>query len=350
MHHPANIPIAPIILTFLIATAILCPAQTTNQDTLKILCFGDLFLGSWAVDAIDTNGADYPFCRTRPLLQSADLTMANLEGPFTTCTDTFLTKEYAFKMPPRICKGLAPAGITALNLANNHILDFGFPGLEETTATLSSHGILSFGVGKSFSEAYQPARLTIKHTNLAIFGYSTTFPKEFWADSTHGGTAFPYRELVIDALTSAQNYSNLIIVHVHWGAELHQTPKPYQTELAHLLVDYGADVVFGHHAHVPLGVEIYQGVPVFYGLGNYAFASYSQNAKGMAGEVTFVGDSLIAGKIIPLNVTNEEVEFRPTILTGDAKQQFIQHVASLSDSLNNYKKIFDMEGNLLLAN
>ena len=107
-------------------------------------------------------------------------------------------------------------------------------------------------------------------------------------------------------------------------------------------------MVFGHHAHVPLGVEIYRGAPIFYGLGNFAFGSYSDQAKGMAAEVGVAGDKVVAGRIIPLNVNNVEVEFSPALLKGAAKAQFIQHISSLSDSLNS-RSVIDPNGNLILS-
>ena len=336
------------LLIWLTICLLLTVKCSYTQDTLKILSFGDLFLGSWAVEAVDTNGIDYPFRSTIPLIRSADLVMANLEGPFTDHSDTLMEKEYAFRVPPRMCQSLAAAGINAVTLANNHILDFGFPGLDETFYTLSSEGITAFGAGHSFHEAYQPAQVTIKGTNIALFGFSTTFPKEFWADSLHGGTAFPYQQVVTNALSNAQHVADLIIVHIHWGEELQPTPKEYQIDLAHLFVDSGADVVFGHHAHVPLGVEIYNGAPIFYGLGNFAFGSYSAKAKGMGAEVRMVENRITSGRIIPLNVNNIDVEFSPTPLEGDDKRQFIQHIVALSDSLNP-RPVIDHLGNLIMS-
>jgi len=331
------------VISVVAVLATLAPAQ----DTLRIVSFGDLYLGSWAVEAVDTNGIDYPFRSTKSLIQSADLVMANLEGPLTNHSQTMMDKEYTLRVPPRLCESLTAAGFTAVNLANNHILDFGLPGLEETLQTLSSHNILAFGAGLTYSEAFQPVRITIKRVRIAIFGFTTTYPQEFWADTGRGGTAFPYQESLSKVLKEARQTSDLIIVHIHWGAEHREEPKDYQVELGHLMVDLGADVVFGHHAHIPMGVEIYHDAPIFYGLGNYAFASYSDKAKGMAAEVDVVGDRVVAGRIVPLNVRNVEVEFCPTELKGDDKSQFIQHIMALSEALN-HRAVISSAGDLLL--
>jgi poly-gamma-glutamate capsule biosynthesis protein CapA/YwtB (metallophosphatase superfamily) len=326
------------------------PFQVTfAQDTLKVISFGDTYLGSWVVAAIDTNGWDYPFRETRILIQSADLAMVNLEGPLTDCSEPFMEKQYTLRVPPRMCQALVAAGIYAVTMANNHILDFGFPGLEETFKTLSANNISFCGAGMTLPEAYQPTYLTIKETKVALIGYSVVFPSEFWADKSHGGTAFPYQEKVIEALKTAHSKADMIIVQVHWGEELRDNPKHYQTDLAHLLVDHGANVVFGHHAHIPLGIEIYKGVPIFYGLGNFAFGTYSEKARGMGAEVTLVGKKVISGKIIPLNVLNEEVEFSPKVLEGNSKQQFIQNINTISAALNHTRTVLDNNGNLILS-
>ena len=322
---------------------------TFAQDTLKIISFGDTYLGSWVVAAIDTNGWDYPFRRTQTFIQSADLAMVNLEGPFTDCSEPFMEKQYTLRVPPRMCQALVTAGIDAVTMANNHILDFGFPGLEETFKTLSANKISACGAGMTLPEAYQPTYLTIKGTKVAVLGYSVVFPSEFWADKSHGGTAFPYQERVIEALQTAHTKADVVIVQVHWGEELRDTPKPYQTDLAHLLVDQGANVIFGHHAHIPLGIEIYKGVPIFYGLGNFAFGTYSEKAKGMGAEVTLTGNKVISGRIIPLNVFNEEVEFSPTVLEDNSKQQFIHNINTISTALNHGRNVLDDDGNLILT-
>ncbi len=104
------------------------------QDTLILGATGDIMLGSWLIEVLSEQGADYPYREILPVLQAADLLVGNLESPFLSDTTGVVKAEktYTFAVPPGIVETLTAGGFDLVGLANNHILDFGPAGLFET--------------------------------------------------------------------------------------------------------------------------------------------------------------------------------------------------------------------------
>ncbi len=312
----------------------------------RIVFVGDIYLGSWAEDFIDKYGIDYPFRGCRELFREADLVVGNLEGPIASGGDAF-PKEFNMRSPPGSEKSLAQANIRAVTLANNHILDYGAVGLEETFRNLESSNIRYFGAGMNRRAALEPAVLEIKGKSFAFLGFSATFPKEFWATDSTAGTAFPWREDLEEAIPRCDGEYDVVVASFHWGAELQDTAKDYQIELAHLCIDLGADLVVGHHPHIPQGVEIYRGVPILYSLGNFSFASYSENARvGLAAAVDFWQGNPVGVQVSPLNVYNAEVNFQPRLLGKSQTADYIRRLNILSQELNGGKIVLLSTGKL----
>ncbi|MCF7811241.1 CapA family protein [bacterium] len=321
----------------------------TQNETTDLIFVGDIFLGNWAVEFLEKEGFDYPFNGCRDIFTTVDLTVGNLENPITTSGEPIVEKQFFLKAPPGIEMGLFNANIRAVNLANNHILDYGFEGLNNTRNYLDKAGVKYFGAGDNLREALQPATLSIKGKTFAFLGFSATFPEEFWATDTSAGTAFPMEEDVISAVSNCAKDYDVLIVSFHWGAEKMDSTKDYQIDLAHLCIDNGADLVIGHHPHVVQGIEIYKFVPIYYSLGNFAFASYSESAKiGMLAKVSFKDNQVATAEALPLNVYNEEVNFQPIPLHQSQRPEFYKYMNKLSARLNDGREVVSEEGMLLL--
>jgi len=295
-------------------------ADETSEPpaVVRIVAVGDMMIGSWSGDLLHEHGSSYPFLRTASYLQDAEIATGNLEGPHCT-VGTAEVKEYTYRMPPELLDGYAWAGFDVLSVGNNHAMDFGPECFLENIAEIRKRGMEICGGGRNVDEANQPAVIERKGIKVAFLGYSTTFPEEAWAGPDTAGTAFPKRGRLIQAVRSAAAENDLVVVQFHWGAQGRSDPKDYQVALAHLVIDHGADLVIGHHAHVLLGVEAYKGKLIFYGLGNFTFASFAERAKtSVIASVTLDrhGD-LVRAEVVPINVNNHEVELQPVPLPGD---------------------------------
>jgi len=275
-----------IILTLFIGLSFSLQAQ--KSDTISIIGVGDIMLGTAypSVKYLPVNNDCEPLLsEVVPILQDADVTFGNLEGCFlnagpTTknCKDTL--KCYAFRMPDKYVNCLSNAGFTVMSLANNHSGDFGMDGRINTMRLLDSVGIEYGGLEiKPTAEfiidsvkygfiAFAPIRATLDMLNLKV-------------------AAEKVKEL------KAKN--DIVIVSFHGGAEgrehEHVTREVEEFygedrgnvyEFAHLMIDAGADIIFGHGPHVTRGIEVYKNRFIAYSLGN--FSTYARfNLSGPNG-------------------------------------------------------------------
>ena len=324
------------------------PARSIKSNPgISLAAVGDVMLGSWVIPVLAEHGADYPFKKTYRYLETADVAIANLEAPFTEDTVAF-EKKFNFKVPPKYARGLLSGGFDVVTLANNHIMDFGEGGLLSTIQTLDRIGIKHCGAGQDLHEAHQPAVIESNGKKIAFFGYSMTFPTEFYARKDSSGTAYPEPELMQHALEVWENFVDFTVVSFHWSAEKRDTPKDYQTYFAHLAIDSGADLILGHHPHVLQGIELYKNRLIAYSLGNFAFGSYSKNAvDSIILKVYLNDDGLQYAQCIPINVDNREIEFQPALLNGKRKEAVLSNLSKLSLDLNNGRNILDDSGIIL---
>lgn len=315
---------------------------------LSVTAVGDLMMSSWIINVVRQKGVDYPFDSTRALLKSSDFAIANLEAPLSDSGVPFEGKKFTFKVPPEFAAGIKNAGIDVLNLANNHILDFGSEGLRNTISTLDSMQLYHIGAGVDGNSACAPTIVDYFGIRIAFLGFSMTFPKEFWASDTTCGTCYPYERKFQRLVQQCEQDADLTIVSFHWGAEKRTTPKEYQIYYAHKAIDLGADLVLGHHPHVLQGLELYKNRLIAYSLGNYVFASYSEDARdSIVLQALITPNGLLSARARPVSVYNADVDFQPHLLYGKERSAVLQRLNELSFDLNNGRNVLNMDGFIL---
>jgi poly-gamma-glutamate synthesis protein (capsule biosynthesis protein) len=252
-------------------------------------------------------GWDLPYTKrtggggaVRHLLRGADIAVANFENP---APDSFRyhTHGTVFSADPELIAGLAHAGIDVVSLANNHIGDAGRAGVLQTRSNLSRFGIKFAGAGANLAQARQPAILSAGGIKVAILGYDT-IAKGYCATATKAGSAqLSARTVKADVAAARRAGAQLVIVYPHWGTEYDPTPFAGQRAVAHAIIDAGADIVIGNHAHWAGGMEVYKGRPIWYALGNFVFdQTWSEpTMEGMTLELTFRGKTLVQVRMRP---------------------------------------------------
>ncbi len=309
------------------------PAISGADDGLiTILAVGDIYLGGSVNPYLKQNGYSYPFEPTKNILKDSDITVANLEAPLTQRPDAFMQKEFILKMDPEVAGAIKAAGFGVVTLANNHIMDYGQDGLQDTIKLLDKADLKHVGAGKDLKDARTPAIVGIKNKKIAFLAYSKVFPEEFYATRESGGTAQGIFEYVRYDIMEIKKQVDFVIVSFHWGEELTKYPKEYQIKLAHIAIDSGASVIIGHHPHVVQGIERYKNGLIFYSLGNFVFGSVGQSMpEGMIAIVKFSNNRIDSAEIIPLNVNNKEVLFQPKPLQGERAENAIKNIQEISD-------------------
>ena len=280
------------------------PTYNATTTTLKkrpwtLLAGGDVLL-----DLTEPEGVD-PFTKVEPSLSSADVAIVNLEMAITERGEPY-DKEFVFRAPGSAALTLAGAGIDVVSLANNHILDFGSEGLEDTISVLDEVGILRPGAGANNAEAYAPRVLVLDNEiRVAFVSASAIIPGGFSAGAERPGIADAKWAIprVLAAVRAAASGNDVVVVSIHWGVERATCPSQDQRGLAQQLIEAGANLILGHHPHVLQPIETFDRTVIAYSLGNFAW----HPRYGITGD-TGVLEIFFDGPIV------EGYQFHPHIL------------------------------------
>ncbi|HEY3253040.1 MAG TPA: CapA family protein [Polyangiaceae bacterium] len=250
-----------------------------GDERVTLSFVGDILLDSAPGRAI-SRGQD-PFAPTAALLKASDLSLGNLECPVAT-SGAAVDKIYTFRAAPSTLPLLAQY-FAAVSVANNHSGDYGREAFRETLDQLTAARLPYFGGGRDLSEAHRPLVLEKRGLKIALLGYDDYHPRSFEAAPDRPGVAWAEDEQIIwDIARARRAGANIVLPFLHWGWENEPGPSARQRELAHALIDAGADAVIGSHPHVTQGAEMYRGKPIVYSLGNFVFdlLDRPENADG----------------------------------------------------------------------
>ncbi|MGE5326733.1 MAG: CapA family protein [Deltaproteobacteria bacterium] len=244
----------------------------------------------------------YPFEKIGPTLKAADLAFANLESPI---SDMGKNKGhlYSFRADPRVMEGLDFAGFDVLSLANNHSDDWGALALVDTIDRLRGAGIRPVGAGRNDLEAHYPVILNLHGVRIAFLANVDVPPKEATAGLDRPGVAWLVPDRALADIRFARPLADLVIVSLHWGIEYMRKPQKSQVELAHKMIDAGADLIVGGHPHVTQPLEEYKGKYIAYSLGNFIFDQHDPPTHhGLMLKVTLDGKKISSVKDIPIDI------------------------------------------------
>ena len=293
-------------------------AKPPADDIIVINAGGDVsYANGWnGEDVCDKMGAEL-FASIRPLLAQGDLNFANLETPFTEATPA-VQKEFIIVSKPHRLKWLTDAGFNLFSNANNHSMDAGKQGLQDTLALLASltseeRPLVWAGTGVTSDEAKEVKIFTPKGKRTKV---------AFMALGNNGSNlvASVYAKDVPERIKAAAASADVVIVSAHHGTEYQHVPSPETVRMYHGFIDAGAKIVFAHHPHVIQGVERYNGGVIFYSLGNLSFNSktkrhHETGAKlySMLGRVVVKNGQIDSVGAFPLYANNTE----PLVVGGE---------------------------------
>jgi len=245
----------------------------------KILITGDFCPIGRNVLKIENN--DYSvFGDFVQFLGKVDFSVTNLESPLTLCENKNTKAGPNIRINPKAAKMLSSIGFRLVTLANNHILDYGKQGIEDTITYCEQAKLDYVGAGKNIEEAKKPYITVINNIKVGFLNFAEN---EFCAATENDYGANPIN--IINNhydIKKTKEQVDVLFVIVHGGREYYQLPTPQQRERYRFYIDSGADIVVGHHTHCYSGYEIYKKKPIFYSLGNFIFdASRKKNRNGL---------------------------------------------------------------------
>ena len=310
-----------------------------------MLCLGDILLVNEAERHILAKGTGYPFEKIKDDLRKYDFIFGNMEAPITVRGTAFTNKAYSFRVKPGAALCLRDLKIDAVSISNNHLMDYGGEGMDDTISFLDGLNIRHSGGGKNLAASRRPARLKYGSTEIYILSYCNRPPSEYYASASTPGIAPLDIRMIREDIASYKTRDNIVLISLHWGIEHTHEPLPEQVSAAHEIIDAGADGIIGHHPHWPQGIEQYRGRPIIYSLGNFINGYYNPVEKNnIAVGLYFVGNRLEKIKILPVSGQNRKIKFQPSVLTGKPADETLGLIQNLSKNLNTDLQIRDNYG------
>lgn len=293
-----------------------------SHEPITLAFVGDMHAEGGIRSALNSDPASL-LAGMQPAFDQADLVVGNVETAITTGGKA-VNKKYVFRAPPSFLTALSEGGIDIATVANNHGMDYGASGFQDTLTAFGDSKLGLVGAGKDEAEAYSPDIVTVKGVKVAVIGATQVLDAEFissWtASPTQPGLASAkQQDRLVAAVHDAKAQADVVVVFLHWGTERSQCPNPSQKEIAPKLAAAGAQIVVGSHAHVLVGGGYDGATFVNYGLGNFLF--YSGNRGGpqtqTGVQLVTVTDGKVTGDTwLPAKIGTNDL---PTLLEGEKK-------------------------------
>ena len=264
-------------------------------DTITISCTGDIMLDRGVRKRIETVGMDGLFSSSiDSIFRSSDYVIGNLECPATKVKAPAY-KKFVFRAEPEWLESLRKHGFTHLNLANNHSIDQGRRGLQDTHENILKAGMTPIGAGKDMEAAARPVLIDNSIRPVYLIASNRLIPENFaYLPNEFSISQEPFDTLLTRvARMRATEPSAVIVVSLHWGWEHQLQPTAMQRVQARQLADAGANALVCHHTHTLQTMEQYHGCHIFYSIGNFIFDQYKPiNAKAAIVQLVITADDV----------------------------------------------------------
>jgi len=281
--------------------------------------------------------ARYPLQRVAPVIRSADIAFANLETPLSDRA----RHNGAFRTPTVFADGLRWAGFDVVSTANNHALDAEGEGLADTKEALWRAGVGAVGTGMNLEDARRPFIVERNGIRVGFLGYAqfVNGGSSNFAQPDRPGVAPLDPFLIEEDIRHLRDQVDYVVLSFHWAIENSQETHPMAREFAHRMVDAGADIILGHHPHVPRGVETYKGKVIFYSFGNLIFGhAHDYWMDNYLARLTLGPDAVQQVEILPVAGRGTALS-QPYLLEGDEARALLEDVQARTRELDTTLEI-----------
>jgi poly-gamma-glutamate synthesis protein (capsule biosynthesis protein) len=325
-----------------------------NNKTIIINAVGDIMLSGKIGEKINDKKTGYLFDKVRHILAESDITIGNLENPLSDRGEKSIGKDFIFRASPNVAKPLKDSGINIVSLANNHILDYGPVALDDTISILKKVGISYAGAGENLKKACKPLFIETNNLKIAFLAFTYAYP----ARKNAPGCCPCDLKTIKKKISNAKKKSDLIIASIHHGIEYVDYPNKFIISLFRKAADYGANIVLGHHPHVPQGIEVYKDSLIAYSLGNFTSAAVDRDVRKTSYQKTAVAyftdepldendmrttesfilrikcnnSGVLDHKLIPIKINDE---FQPTIMGESDAKKMLERINEISEKFAN---------------
>jgi len=310
-----------------------CYAKTAYTGEINISLAGDCSLGSLSIHSYDNSfdqmydkkGPEYFFQNVDEIFDNDDMTLVNFEGVLTTSTD-LVEKQYNIKGRPEYISIIEKSGVDAVSFGNNHRIDYGEQGVSDTINAFNSIK-LPYAYDNNVG-----VYTTSQGIRVGFVSVNEVYDGEAVEDFLKNGIA-SLKKMDVD----------IILACCHWGEECKHDITPYQSELGHKCIDWGADMVVGAHPHVLQGIEQYNGHYIIYSLGNFCFGGNKnpkdKNTMIIKCKFNFENGNLTNNgvlTVVPCTIssTTSKNDYCPKLAKGKTYNSIISRMNTYSKNMN----------------
>ena len=212
------------------------------------------------------------------IFKNSDFNIVNLEGPSTN-KEVVFDKHVQVKNPLASIEYLKNKGINIFNLANNHTFDADIGGFIECKNEIKKNNCMYFGAGENINEASKVLFIENKNIKIGLVGVGSPGGKKNATANSCGVFSDMNMSLIEKQIKYRSDNADWTIVNFHNGTEFNFYPVKYIQNKLKQFIDFGANIIIGHHPHVPQGIQNYKNGAIFYSLGNFLFDLESQKNK-----------------------------------------------------------------------
>ena len=298
----------------------------TKPKTAHIILVGDIMVDRGVENSVKNNmGGDFGklFEHIGDYLKTSDAVFGNLEGPVT-AKGVNVGSRFSFAMDNKILPVLVANNFKMVSFANNHVGDRSNSGFADTLVNLDAAGLPYTGAGKNITEVSTPRITVINGVRIGFIGCTDVGPDWLAATASSPGILLCNNDDLGKIITYAKTQVDFLIFSAHWGVEYYPRTKRQQ-DIAHTVIDHGADMVIGHHPHVIEATEWYKDKFIAYSLGNFIFDQYFSDATMQGLIVDAVIDpkkkTVVTLKVVEL--TKSGNKYQPERIRDAADADFI---------------------------
>lgn len=262
------------------------------------------------------------------IFQKAEVRVANLEGALTDADYPIMKDGPALKAPKQSINMYSKLNMTCLSMANNHIMDYGYKGFEDTTELLRRAGIKYSGAGNNLEEAKRPTIFEISDKKVGLYSCAEY---EFTIATEKSAGANPFDALnILDDIEKLKKEVDYLIVFYHGGKEYYRYPAPYVQNRCKRMADKGADLILCQHSHCIGCMEFYGSAVILYGQGDFILNNSDNDYRS-------------TGLIVKVYIDSWEIDFLPVckngrgvrLATGQEKEEILKKFFERSDQIKS---------------
>lgn len=309
-----------------------------RTDRLQMTFVGDMMMARGNQRQADHQGYDHFFKKSKYLWNKSDLVVGNLESALVTNSKKVKQnpdKDIHLLMDPQGALAMKKAGFTTLGAANNHVGDYGRTGINQELNYLKNNNMDFIGIGENADQSLKYQIYDVNGVKVAFLAVTDIIPKHTSVQNNRPGALTTQNNDYLDLITEASAHSDYTVVYSHWGFENGQNVTERQQDLGHKMVDAGADMVVGMHAHVLQPINKYKQGIILNGMGNFVFEQEQSRTKdSVVANLRMTKNGHLKLELIPIRIKNGV----PVVTKNPFYQKRIFHQLTKDLPHQNYQR------------